>query len=259
MQWLQLATARASISAPSWMPSWVHWPQAPATFAIAALISWVSLLYGFHHKGRPFGSREATRKTVTIIAATSAIAAVASVFVPHLPLSVGIFVPALLCRSALKESGEDQELRAAHPQLAAIVTLGISYLINLLREQMADDRATWCEDVLDQLRRYDSTGVEDGLASVRNFATVAGRVQVKLLNRLPGDLEEQVRNHYSEINPATIAAENALHLRDDDRFDEEYNRVEEALNQLLQLAYDWKYTKINFPVMSLPPKGPVPA
>ena len=238
--WSQALMLSHAASAPGRMPGWVHWPEAPATFLIAALISWVSLLYGFHHEGRPFGSRKATEKTTTIIVGTALIAAVLSVFVPHLPLSIGIFIPALLCRSALKEGEGDQELRAAHPQLAAVITLGIGYMIGRLRETMVDDRATWCERLMDKLRSVDQSGVEDYLARTKNFATAAAKVRSKLIKRLPDDLKVQVTDHYAAINPAIAASKKAFDLGNSAQAAEEYNKAEEALYQLLQFAYDWR-------------------
>jgi hypothetical protein len=240
-------------SALSHIQSWVHWPQAPETFLIAGLIAWISLLYGFHHKGRPFGSRKATAHTIAIIAVTALVAGVLSIFVPHLPLSIGIFVPALLCRAVLKEGEEEQELRAANPELAAIITLGISYMLNRLREQMAGDCADWCERQTNQLRSWSQPRVEDKPASLNNFASAAYELRSMLLRRLPDDdLKVQVRDHYAVVDPAVSAAENYRNLQDEMRYSEEYNKVEEALYQLLQLAYDWKYTNIDTAFMSKP-------
>jgi|SRR5215471_2980895 len=250
LHWSQALLASHGASASIQMPSWIHWPQAPATFFVAVVIGLVSLLYGFHHKGRPFGSREATTLTSTIIAATALIAAVLSVFVPHLPLSIGIFIPALLCRSALKEKEDDQELRAAHPQLAAIVTLGITYLANKLRDRMADDRASWCEHQVDQLRVLRKSGVENELATLRNFATAAAKVRSKLTRRLPEDQKVQVEDHYSVIDPAVRAATDAWKQHNDEQFSKEYNNAEVALHLLLEYAYNWKYTNIDSTVTS---------
>lgn len=233
---------------------WIHWPQAPATFLIAILISWISLLFGFHHKGRPFGSRRAAADAIEIIAATAIIAAVLSVFVPRLPLSMGIFIPALLCGAVLKEEEGEQELRAAQPELAAIITLGISYLLNRLREQMSGDCADWCEQETEHLRSWDEQHREDKLASLSNFELAAGRVRSMLGRRLPGDLRTRVQEHYSEVDPAVNAARRYHSEGNYKGFSEEYNRVEDALYLLLEYAYNWKYTNINVPAASKPPE-----
>ena len=131
---------------------WIHWPQAPAAFALAIGISYISLCVGFRHKGRPFGSKKAATRSIMLIIATALLAAVLSWAVPHLPFSLGIFIPALLCGAVLKESEAIEELRLANDVLAAFVTLGISYLLGRVRDQMSNDRAGWCDRQVDQFR-----------------------------------------------------------------------------------------------------------
>ena len=238
------------------IPSWVHWPQAPIAFFIALFISYISLLLGFHHKGRPFGSRKATAWTITLIAVTALLAAVLSILVPHLPLSLGVFIPALLCGAVLKENESIEELRIANAELAAIVTIGISYFLSQAREQMADDRANWCEKLIDQFRSRDQYGAENELASLNNFSVAAGQLRTGLVNRLPDghrDLAAIIDNG-GEIDPAIRAADQARKLGNTQLFREEYNKAEEPLTYLLQLAYNWKYTDfINLAVITNPP------
>jgi hypothetical protein len=253
---LQAALTSRDASTLSHVESWVRWPQAPATFFIAGLIAWISLLYGFHHKGRPFGSRKAAVDTIGIILLTAIIAGLLSVFVPHLPLSIGIFVPALLCKAVLKESGEEQELRAANPELAAFITLGISYMLTRLGEQMKGDCADWCESRINRLRSWPQPKAEDKLASLNNFSGAAKNLYFMLVRRLPEDSRAQVGDHYSVIDPAVIAAERYHDEHNEKRFSEEYNKAEEALYQLLQFAYNWKYTNMN-PVILPGLIGPV--
>jgi len=228
------------------LPYWIHWPQAPAAFAIAIIISYMSLLLGFHHKGRPFGSREAITRSVMLISVTALIAAVLSVLVPHLPLSLGIFIPALLCGAVLKENEAIEELRLANPELAAFVTIGISYLLGRARDQMSDDRAGWCDHQVDQFRRRDPDDGEDERASLNSFSVAAEQLQDGLLRRLPkghGD-RVQVDDHYAAADQAIMAAVRAYGPRKTELFREEYNKAEQALKYLLQIAYDWKYDNI---------------
>jgi hypothetical protein len=227
---------------------WIHWPQAPAAFVIAIIISYMSLLLGFHHKGRPFGSGKVITRSVMLIAVTALIAAVLSVLVPHLPLSLGIFIPALLCGAVLKENEAIEELRLANPELAAFVTIGISYLLGRARDQMSDDRAGWCDRQVDQFRRRDpdDKGDEDERASLDSFSAAAVQLQDGLLRRLPkghGD-RVQVDDHYAAVDQAIKAAVRAHGQRKIWLFGEEYNKAEQALKYLLQIAYDWKYDNI---------------
>ena len=242
---LQAPLAAHSASA-GLMPSWVHWPQAPIAFLIALFISYISLLLGFHHNGRPFGSRRAAAWSITLIAVTALLAAVLSILVPHLPLSLGIFIPALLCGAVLKENEAIEELRIANAELAAVITIGISYFLSQVREQMADDRAKWCERLIGQFRTPDRYGVENELASLNSFSVAAGQLRTGLVMRLPSghrDLAAMVDNG-GEIDPAIRAAGQARKLGNTQEFREEYNKAEEALTYLLQLAYNWKYTDI---------------
>jgi hypothetical protein len=224
----------------------MHWPQAPAAFAIAIIISYMSLLLGFHHKGRPFGSRKAITRSVMLIAVTALIAAVLSVLVPHLPLSLGIFIPALLCGAVLKENEAIEELRLANPELAAFVTIGISYLLGRARDQMSDDRAGWCDRQVDQFRKRNRSGRENARASLNSFSAAAVQLQDGLLRRLPKDHGDrvQVDDHYAAADQAIMAAVRADSQRRNELFGEEYNKAEQALKYLLQIAYDWKYDNI---------------
>jgi hypothetical protein len=77
-----------------------------------------------------------------------------------------------------------------------------------------------------------------------------------LVRRLPEDSRAQVGDHYSVIDPAVIAAERYHDQHNEKRFSEEYNKAEEALYQLLQFAYNWKYTNMN-PVILPGLIGPV--
>lgn len=247
-----LATSHGA-STMSRVAGWAHWPQAQETFLIAVLIGWVSILWGFHHKGRPFGSRKARALAIAIIVGTAIIAGFLSIFVPHLPLSIGIFVPALLCGAALREKGEEEELRAVQPQLAAIVTLGIAYMLKKLTQQTIEDCATWGEDQVDALRIVGQDGVENEVASLGRFTNAAWELRNKLRKRCPEDIKVQVVEHLNDFNLAVSAARKAHDAGQDEKFSQEYNMAEEELSALLQLAWNWNVTNIDFTVTPKPP------
>lgn len=249
-------TASHTASTLSQVERWVHWPQAPAAFLIAIIISYASLLLGFHHKGRPFGSGKAITRTIMLITVTALIAALLSILVPHLPLSLGVFIPALLCGAVLKENEAIEELRLANAELAAVVTIGISYLLGRARDQMSDDRAGWCERLINRFRRRDSNGVEDELASLNSFSVAAGQLHDGLISRLPKEHRDliQAEDHYTVVDPAIREAAQARNLGKIPLFKEEYNKAEQALKYLLQISYDWKYNNIiDLAVVTNPP------
>ena len=171
---LQASLASHGASATSHIPGWIHWPQAPQTFLIAALIGWLSLLWGYHHRGRPFGSPKAVMRTMMLILVTALIAALLSILVPHLPFSLGIFIPALLCGAVMKENETIQEMRIANADLAAFVTIGISYFLKLAGEQISEDRTHWCEDQMDALKSMRQDGELDEVISIIKFAGAGG-------------------------------------------------------------------------------------
>lgn len=243
---LQALLASHDASTLSQVLSWVHWPQAPSAFLIAVIISYISLLLGFHHNGRPFGSRKAVTRSVTLITATALIAALLTILVPHLPLSLGVFIPALLCGAVLKENEAIEELRLANPELAAIVTIGISYFLGRARDQMAGDRADWCEGLINQFRRRNPNGVEDELASLNSFSVAAGMLHGGLTARLANEHRDLVQadDHYAAVDPAIREAAQARNLGNIPLFRAEYNKAEQALKYLLQIAYNWKYDNI---------------
>jgi hypothetical protein len=243
---LQTLPTSHGASAMSQVPSWIHWPQAPAAFAIALIISYLSLLLGFHHKGRPFGSGKAITRSVMLIAATALIAAVLSVLVPHLPLSLGIFIPALLCGAVLKENEAIEELRLANPELAAFVTVGISYLLGRARDQMSNDRAGWCDSQVNQFRARVPNGSEDELASLTSFSVAADQLHDGLSDRFPNEprVLTQADEHYKEVDEAIDEARQARANRDTLLFRKKYNKAAQALKGLLRIAYDWKYNNL---------------
>jgi hypothetical protein len=253
---LQALLASQGASATTHIPSWVHWPQAPVAFLIAVIISYASLLLGFHHKGRPFGSGKAITCTMMLITVTALIAAVLSVLVPHLPFSLGIFIPALLCGAVLKENEAIEELRIVNAEMAAFVTIGVSYLLKRARDQMSNDRGRWCGDQIKQFRRLDPNGTEDELASLSSFSVAAEQLHDGLISRLPkehGDLV-QAKEHYTAVDPAIRAATQARNLGNLPLFRKEYNEAREALKYLLQIVYDWKYGNIiDLAVITNPP------
>jgi hypothetical protein len=235
-----------TVSTMSQIAHWIHWPEGPAAFVIAMIISYLSLLLGFHHKGRPFGSGKAITRSVMLIAVTALIAAVLSVLVPHLPLSLGIFIPALLCGAVLKENEAIEELRLASPELAAFVTIGISYFLAQARDQMSNDRAGWCDSQVNQFRARAPGGSEDELASLNSFSVAADRLRNGLSDRLPEEhrVMIQAEDHYNVVDPAIGEARQARAGGDTLLFRKKYNEAEQALKCLLRIAYDWKYDNI---------------
>jgi hypothetical protein len=223
---------------------WIHWPQAPAAFGLAILISYISLLAGFRHKGRPFGSKKAIMWSVMLIIWTALLAAFLSVLVPHLPFSLGIFIPALLAGAVLKENEVIQELRVANADLAAFVTIGISLLLSHLRDQMSDDRADWCKRQVDQFRRRNAVGKENARASLDSFSAAAAQLDDGLMSRLPKEHEDRVaaEEYYSAATKAIGLAVRAHSQRESQVFFfKKYNDAEVALKFLLQIVYNWKY------------------
>jgi hypothetical protein len=240
---LQALQASHDASALSQVQTWVHWPQAPTTFLIAALIGWLSLLWGFHHKGRPFGSLKAAMQTVLLIVVTALIAALLSILVPHLPFSLGIFIPALLCGAVLKENETIQEMRIANADLAAFVTIGISYFLKRAGEQISEDRTVWCETQMDALKSMSHGRAEDESASLGRFAAAARELRPRLDRRVSKDLQVQVKEQFTEVTRAVKAARQA---HDGDEFSDEYDNAGAALFMLLQIAYNWKLANLSF-------------
>lgn len=143
MYWQQaLKTSHAAS-----IPSWVHWPQAPLTLLIALIVSWVSLRYRYLDKGRPFGSIGAAVRAVTVIVLTALLSTVLGVLLPRLPVTIGAFIPALLCTDRLDRLGKAEGgLNAVeNPPWFGIITLGISLLLKWLEIQMAEDCERWCK------------------------------------------------------------------------------------------------------------------
>jgi uncharacterized membrane protein YvlD (DUF360 family) len=234
----------------SQVESWVHWPQSAWAFLIALLIGWASLLLGFHHKGRPFGSRKAIMHTVILLIVTALIASVLSILVPHLPLSLGIFIPALLCGAVLKENEAIQELRLANDMIAAFVTIGISILLEQATEQMSNDRSNWCDDLIEKFEIRDASGAEDELASLRSFSVAAGQLLTGLSSRISEKGGKKHRDligaedHHAAVYTAIRAAVKAHSLGDIPLFRKEYESAKIALQFLLQIAYNWRYGNI---------------
>jgi hypothetical protein len=222
----------------------MHWPQSAWAFLIALLIGWASLLLGFQHKGRPFGSRKAIMHTVILLFVTALIASVLSILVPHLPLSLGIFIPALLCGAVLKENEAIQELRLANDMIAAFVTIGISILLENATEQMSNDRSNWCEGLVEKFEIRDSSGTEDELATLRSFSVAAEQLLAGLSSRIPEKGGKKHRDligaedHYQAVDLAIEAARRAR--SGTVLFRKKYNEAEQALKGLLRIAYDWK-------------------
>jgi hypothetical protein len=214
------------------------------------LIGWLSLLWGFHHKGRPFGSRKAIMRTTTLIAVTALIAAVLSVLVPHLPFSLGIFIPALLCGAVLKENETIEEMRIANADMAAFVTIGISYFLKSAGEQISEDRTGWCEDQIDTLKSVHRGGVEDRRTSLIRFADAARELRPKLDRRVSKDLKVQVQQHFDDVDEAAGKARQARIYSK--TFSDAYDDAESALFMLLQFAYNWKLKKLSFTVTPKP-------
>jgi hypothetical protein len=252
---LQASLAPHGASAASHIPGWVHWPQAPQTFLIAVLIGWLSLLWGFHHKGRPFGSRKATMRTTTLIAVTALIAAALSILVPHLPFSLGIFIPALLCGAVLKENETIQEMRIANADMAAFVTIGISYFLKSAGEQISEDRTNWCEDQLDTLKKMPQGSMDSKRASLIRFVDAARELRPKLDRRVSKDLKVQVQDHFDAVDEAAGKARQTRGTYSK-TFNDAYDDAETALFMLLQFAYNWKLKKLSFTVTPKPPEQP---
>jgi hypothetical protein len=242
---LQALQASHDVSTVSQVLNFIHWKQALLAASIAVVISWMSLMSGFHHKGRPFGSREAAMRTITLIAATTLIASALSVLVPRLPFSMGIFIPGVLSAAVLKENETVQELRVANPYLAAFVTLSISFFYGLVKDQIFLDRGNWCDRQIERLQNRDQNGTENEFATLSSFAAAGDTLRYTLAGRLPDDQKDktlvEVSDHYSVIGPAARQARDAFREHKYDLFGERYNEAKEAVRFLLQIAYNWKY------------------
>ena len=225
---------------------WIHWPQAPAAFALAIGISYISLCVGSRHKGRPFGSKKAATRSIMLIIATALLAAVLSWAVPHLPFLYKSSTTALLCGAVLKESEAIQELRLANDVLAAFVTLGISLLLGRVRDQISSDRADWCDHLVDQFRRRNAVGKENERASLDSFSAAAVQLDSGLMSRLPKEHadRDKAEEYFSAVIKAIGSAVPAYNQKEGLVFGKKYIEAEVALKFLLQIVYDWKYENI---------------
>lgn len=122
------------------------WLRVVVTAAAALASSWVSLLYRYRRKGRPFASRRSAWRALAVIAAAAAAATgvgfglpVVTAAVP--PFTLGLLVPVLLCAARDGKA----EPPAERPVWYEIATAGVIILLDHLELQMCADRDSWAE------------------------------------------------------------------------------------------------------------------
>lgn len=232
--WQQSLKTTHAASIPIWAHSvvlgWVRWPQGPVTLLIALVVAWVGLRYRYWKKGRPFGSPEARRRAMTVMVMTALLGTVIGVLLPRLPVTIGAFVPALLCADRNRQI----ELNAVeNPPWFGIITLGVSLLLDWLECQMATDRMNWCDRKMADIHGLDE------------LARIADEVYDRLTMLNSSDrLKTRLKSDYGDIGPAVTGARQAQAGGPAEEYRRQCHVAETALRMMLGRAYDWGFTDI---------------
>ena len=212
--------------------SWVHRPQVLLTLLIALLVSWVSLRYRYLEKGRPFGSPSAAVRAVTIIVLTALLGTVLGLLLPRLPVTIGAFIPALLCADRLDKA--EKGLNAVeNPQWFGIVTLGVSLLLRWLETQMAADCEKWCKLKMSEVHDLDE--IEQAAESLRATVTRAST---------NAHLEQKLQSDYDAICSAVSLARYARDHGQHEEVRKQSFAAKQALIVMLGRTYKSGYTSI---------------
>jgi hypothetical protein len=210
----------------------VPWSQIEVTLPAAVAASWVSLSYRYRGRGRPFGSARAAAWALSAIVATAAVATAVALGLPEAvaqlpPVTIGLFVPTLLCASRAISAESPVERAVWYP----IATAGVTLLLDRLAQQMYADRDAWCEARVS--RQWTLDQLEE--ASWEVHALLTGRTDDrKRLSRL--------RSDFDAVSEATAHAARAGHGREARRA---RHSAEQALRSMLGCAYDWGCTDID--------------
>lgn len=208
------------------------WQQAISTFPAALVASWVSLLYRFRDKGRPFGSTSATGWSIAIILTLASSATMLGLALPRAvekvpPVSLGLFLPALLCASPLKRPDSPIDRAAWY----GIATIGLGLLLDQLQQQMDIDRDEWCE-----LRVGDHWTLEE-------LDDAALRLCSKLSNRVSDSgRRARLKSDYDAVHAAVIRGEQATEAR---RLQRARHEARHALTTMLSRAYEWGHRDVS--------------
>lgn len=209
----------------------VPWPQILVTLTAAMGASWVSLFYRYRGQGRPFGSARAAAWALTVIAATGAVATAVALGLPAAvaqlpPVTIGLFVPTLLCAGRAIDAESPVERAVWYP----IATAGVTLLLDRLTQRMYADRDAWCEARISlewTLERLEEVSWEV-------HAILAGRTHDRRrLSRLRAD--------FDAVSEAIARGERAGHGREARRA---RHAAEQALRSMLGCAYDWGCTDV---------------
>lgn len=201
------------------------------TLAAALAASWVSLLYRYRRKGRPFSCLQTAGLSLAIITVTTTAATGIGLALPQVveampPATIGVLIPTLLCTA-----------RAGKPEPAAersvwyeIATVGVSLLLDRLEQKMHIARDSWSEARVHG--NWTLSQLEEAIWQVN--ATLVRRVSDRRRqNRLRSDFDaacEAVRTAEEAIIPREVLI--ARHT------------AEQALIMMLGRAWDWGCTDI---------------
>lgn len=213
----------------------VPWAQLQFTLPAAVGAGWVAVLYRYRGRGRPFATVRTAAWALAVVAATGVAATAAGLTVPeaaaHIPpVSIGLFVPMLLCAGRAIRA----ETPLERPTWYGIATLGITVLLDQLDQQMAADRDVWCGERVSP--RWTMEELEE--AAWELHALLARRTRdSRRLSKLRADLDG--------VSQATARAGRADQYRASRRARHE---AEQAMLSMLGSAWDWGYAGIGVPV-----------
>jgi hypothetical protein len=213
------------------MVAGVPWSQVLITLPAALAAGWVSLLYRYRGRGRPFGSARAAAWSLAVVSVTGAAAAGLALGLPAAvdqlpPVTIGLVIPTLLCAGRAVTAESPVERAVWYP----IVTAGVTILLDHLEQQMYADRDAWCQARVS--RQWSLEQLEETAWDVH--AALAGRTSDhRRLSRL--------RSDFDGVSEAVARAGRAGHARDVRR---ERHAAEQALLSMLGRAYDWGYVDV---------------
>ncbi|MBV9452268.1 MAG: hypothetical protein JO345_40905 [Streptosporangiaceae bacterium] len=210
----------------------VPWSQIQVTLPAAMAASWVSLFYRYRGRGRPFGSVRAAAWALAVIIATGVVATAVALGLPEAvaqlpPVTIGLFVPALLCASRAISAESPVERAVWYP----IATAGVTLLLDHLTQQMYADRDAWCDAMVS--RQWTLEQLEEVSWEVHSL--LAGRIDDR--RRL-----SRLRSDFDAVSEAITRAERAGHGREARRA---RHAAEQALRAMLGCAYDWGCTDVD--------------
>lgn len=209
------------------------WMETAVAAPAAVAASWVSLLYRYQGRGRPFASWRAAGHAAAVIAVTAAAATGLGLTLPRAaaqvpPFSVALFVPALLCASRLGRPDTPVDRAMWY----GIATVGVTMLLSGLEQQMYADRERWCERQIHP--DWDLDQLEDA----------AWRVNAVLSTRVSDDRRRlnRLRSDFDAVCQAVRQADKADGLREARRA---RYIAEQALATMLGRGWDWGYMDVS--------------